>query len=40
MLLGTPSPDPRRLVEAPARATLSPKGARAGFQFVYFHEKW
>jgi len=25
----TPSPGPRRLVKAPSRATLSPKGARA-----------
>ena len=29
---GTPSPDPLRLMKAPARATLSPKGDRgAGF---------
>ena len=28
MLLGTPSPDPRQLMKAPARATLSPKGKR------------
>ena len=40
MLLETPSPDPRRLMKAPARATLSPKGARAGLQARYFHEKW
>jgi hypothetical protein len=25
----TPSPDPRRLMKTPSRATLSPKGARA-----------
>jgi hypothetical protein len=40
MLLATPSPDPRQLMKAPARATLSPKGERAGFQARYFHEKW
>jgi hypothetical protein len=28
--LSTPSPVPRRLVKAPARATLSPKGERVG----------
>jgi hypothetical protein len=27
----TPSPVPRRLVKAPSRATLSPRGERAGF---------
>ena len=29
--LPTPSPVPHRLVKAPARATLSPKGERVGF---------
>jgi hypothetical protein len=30
---GTPSPGPRRLVEAPSRATRSPKGERnSGFE--------
>jgi hypothetical protein len=29
MLLATPSPDPRRLMKAPARTTLSPKGERS-----------
>jgi len=28
--VGTPSPVPRRLMKTPSRATLSPKGERAG----------
>jgi hypothetical protein len=39
MFLVTPSPDPRRLMKAPPRATLSPKGERARFQARCFHEK-
>ena len=29
---GTPSPDPLRLMKTPSRATLSPKGERAGWR--------
>ena len=32
---GTPSPDPCRLMKAPSRAILSPKGERASFSFSW-----